>query len=81
LHNAQNLPTAFSPSPITISVGASVTWLNDDRIAHTSTGDSGLWDSGVLEPGAVFSRTFPSAGTFTYHCVIHPNEVGTVTVQ
>jgi plastocyanin len=34
-----------------------------------------------MNPGATFTRTFPSAGTFQYHCTIHPGMVGTVTVQ
>jgi plastocyanin len=40
-----------------------------------------VWDSGSVAPGGTFSMTFPTAGTFPYHCGIHPNMVGTVTVQ
>ncbi|HZR22359.1 MAG TPA: plastocyanin/azurin family copper-binding protein [Vicinamibacterales bacterium] len=72
---------AYAPNPITISQGMSVTWTNNDSIAHTSTANGGQWDSGTLAPGASFSKTFSSAGTFQYHCAIHPNMVGTVTVQ
>jgi plastocyanin len=73
--------TAYTPNPISVSVGGTVMWMNNDSIAHTSTSDNGTWDSGTMAPGASFSRTFPTAGTFTYHCAIHPNMVGTVTVQ
>lgn len=72
---------AYSPNPIMISSGMTVTWKNNDSIAHTSTSNAAAWDSGTIAPGASFSRTFPSAGTFQYHCTIHPNMVGTVTVQ
>ena len=72
---------AYNPNPVAISAGMSVTWVNNDTIAHTSTSDNGAWDSGSLAPGASFSKTFPSAGTFQYHCTIHPNMVGTVTVK
>ena len=73
--------TAYNPNPVTISAGMSVTWINNDTIAHTSTSDNGIWDSGSLGPGASFNRAFPSPGTFTYHCAIPPNMIGTVTVR
>jgi plastocyanin len=73
--------TAYSPNPVTVALGGTVTWLNDDSVAHTSTSDSGLWNSSTLAPGARFSFRFQNAGTFTYHCSLHPNMVGTVTVQ
>lgn len=73
--------TAFSPNPITVSVGGTVTWINNDAVAHDSTGDGGQWNSGTIPAGGRFSHTFTSAGTFPYHCAIHPNMVGSVTVQ
>ncbi len=73
--------TAFSPNPINVSPGTTITWRNDDTVTHTSTSTTGVWDSGSLAPNASFSRTFPSAGTFPYLCTIHPNMVGTVNVQ
>ena len=73
--------TAYAPSPISIAAGDTLTWTNNDVTAHTSTGDDGSWNSGSIAPGASFSKTFPSAGTFVYHCTIHPGMVGTVTVR
>ena len=73
--------TAFAPSPVVISAGGTVTWTNNDNTSHTSSGDDGSWNSGNIAPGAQFSRTFASAGSYTYHCAIHPGMVGTVTVQ
>lgn len=73
--------TAYNPNPITVSVGGTVTWVNHDSITHTSTANDGSWNSGSMAPGASFSKTFQSAGTFQYHCAIHPNMIGTVTVQ
>jgi plastocyanin len=73
--------TAYSPNPVSISVGGTVTWTNNDATAHTATGDDGSFSSGSIAPGATFSRTFPTSGTFTYHCTIHPGMVGTVTVR
>ena len=73
--------TAYAPNPITASVGSTLTWINNDSIAHTSTANGGAWNSGTMAPGASFSTTFSSAGSFQYHCAIHPGMVGTVTVQ
>jgi plastocyanin len=71
--------TAFAPSPVTVGVGGSVTWTNNDNTPHTSTGST--WNSGSINPGGKFTMTFPTAGTFVYHCTIHPGMTGTVTVQ
>ena len=73
--------TAYSPNPVTVAVGGTVTWTNTDSIANTSTANGGAWNSGTMAPGATFSMTFASAGSFPYHCSIHPGMVGTVTVQ
>ena len=72
--------SAYAPNPIAVT-GGTVTWTNNDSATHTSTGNSGTWDSGPIAPGGTFSRTFSSAGTFPYHCTLHPGMVGTVTVQ
>jgi len=42
---------------------------------------SGLVTSGALEDGATFTVTFPTAGTFTYKCLLHSNMTGTAHVQ
>lgn len=72
---------AFSPDAADVAVGTTVTWTNTDSIAHTSTSDGAGWDSGSIAPRAQFSRTFQNAGTFPYHCAIHPGMVGTITVH
>jgi len=78
---ATRTATAYSPNPLSVSLGTTVTWVNDDNVAHTSTADSGAWDSGTLQTGGRFSVTFQSAGTVTYFCSIHPGMVGSVIVQ
>jgi plastocyanin len=62
-------------------VGDSVTWINNDSTTHTSTSDGGTWDSGSIAPGRAFSQRFSAAGTFPYHCTLHPGMVGTIRVQ
>lgn len=73
--------TAFSPSPVTVARGTVVTWKNNDTTSHDTTADGGAWNSGAIAPGGSFSATLQTAGTFIYHCTIHPGMVGTVTVQ
>ncbi len=72
---------AYAPDELTVQAGATVTWTNTDSEAHTSTSNIAGWDSGVVAPGASFSFQFPTAGTFQYHCTIHPSMVGSVVVR
>jgi plastocyanin len=72
---------AYSPNPINVAVGTTITWTNNDTVTHTSTSDSSVWNSDSIAPQGSFSRMFSAAGTFPYHCSIHPGMVGTVTVQ
>ena len=72
---------AFTPGDVEVAVGTTVTWTNTDTVSHTSTSDASGWDSGVISPGRQFSFTYQTAGTFPYHCAIHPGMVGTVTVR
>lgn len=73
---------AYAPNPVTIKVGDSVNWVNNDSIAHTSTANNGTtFSSGTIAPGGSFKTTFTTAGSFAYHCAFHPGMVGTVTVQ
>ena len=73
--------TAYAPNPISVGVGGSVTWTNNDTITHTATGNDGSWNSGNIAPGATFTKSFPTAGSYAYHCTLHPGMVGTVVVQ
>ena len=75
-------PWCFSPKPIQITVGSTVTWANGTAAPHTSTSDTGAWDTGTIAPSATSSAiAFPTAGTFTYHCAIHPSMTGSVVVS
>jgi plastocyanin len=74
-----------TPSSVTIKVGQTVQWNNNGPSAHTTTSDTGVWDSGSLSPGSSFRFTFNTAGTFHYHCMNHPPSmypsfIGSVTV-
>lgn len=79
----QNL--RFTPGTVTVAMGTPVTWINNDPqgAPHTTTSDSGLWDSGRMNVGARYSHTFDQPGTYRYHCTFHQDEgmVGTIIVQ
>jgi len=77
---------AFSPNPIQVSVGSTVTWTNNDSVIHTvnsgtSPTESGLFTSPIMNPQDTFEYTFTEAGEVPYFCLLHPNMVGTVTVS
>ena len=74
----------FMPGSITIKVGATVVWTNNTTVQHTVTSDSGTpvaFDSGMITAqGGTFKFTFTTAGTYTYHCNVHPSMHGTIIV-
>lgn len=72
---------AFSPDSLTIKVGTKLTWTNNDSVTHTVTADQGAFNSGPLPSGKSYSFTFTKAGTYTYHCAIHPSMTATIVVQ
>jgi plastocyanin len=71
---------AFSPAAITVTVGSTVVWTNNDSVQHDITFDGGGIASSVLNQNDTFSHTFPTAGTYHYTCSIHPFMHGTVIV-
>jgi len=79
-HTATIADFAFRPGSITVTAGETISWTNDDAAPHTATADDGSFDTGQLAEGASGSHTFTTAGTFAYHCAIHPSMHGTVTV-
>ncbi len=73
----------FSPaSPPAIMAAQKVCWVNNSGIAHTVTSDNAAFTSGNLPNGSTVVVTFPTAGSYPYHCSIHPATMtGTITVQ
>ena len=76
----------FLPYEVSINVGDTVKWVNDDTAAHTATGGtpvdgpSGVFDSSLVMAGKSFSFTFNEAGTYEYFCMVHPWMAGFVIV-
>jgi plastocyanin len=71
---------SFNPNSLTVTVGTKVTWTNHDSVTHTVTANQGAFNSPVL-PGSSFSFTFTKAGTYAYHCMIHPYMMATIVVH
>ena len=74
---------AFSPRNVTIQVGDTVTWVNNNQGAHNVVANNGSFRSGEPEDQFTFSHTFTTAGSFGYHCQPHQalGMTGTVTVE
>lgn len=88
---------SFSPASVTISAGTTIRWTNAGPSAHTTTSDDGAWASATLgapqggdgygggSAGGTFDFKFTQAGTYPYHCSLHPPSsypgfTGTITV-
>jgi plastocyanin len=80
-HNVSIANFAFSPSSLTIAVGDTVLWTNNQNVTHTVTSDTGNELSSTVTPGATYQHVFMTADSFPYHCTIHPTMHGSVTVQ
>lgn len=78
---------SFVPVSLTVSVGTTVKWNNVDTIAYTVTSGApdapdGKFDSGDLQPGAAYSYTFTTKGTYQYYCKYFSSVMtGTIVVQ
>jgi plastocyanin len=74
--------SAFSPSTITVVANTAITWTNNDGMPHTVTSDTGNeLNSGNIPASGTWSHTFTAAGTYPYHCTIHPAMKATVKVN
>ena len=63
---------AFQPAAIKINAGDTVKWTNNGTFTHTSTSDTGIWDSLDISPTLSYTHTFAIPGIYTYHCMHHP---------
>jgi plastocyanin len=79
---------AYQPNPVSIKVGETVIWTNNDLTIHTVTeGDPSTnvpingFDSGLLNPDETFKHVFKKAGTIEYHCILHPTMTGRVIIS
>ena len=72
--------TFFHPAATTVAVGSTVTWTWAGGVRHNVTFDDGV--ASATQATGTYSRTFNTAGTYSYHCTIHGTMMsGTVTVH
>jgi plastocyanin len=71
----------FTPGTITVPVGTTVVWENNDDIPHTVVSLDGTFHSQALDTEDKFSFTFAKAGTFDYFCSLHPHMKAKVVVN
>ena len=72
---------AFTPNALTTSIGQEVSFTNNDVTTHIIVADDNSFTSGPLAPGQTYKHKFSAAGTYAYHCSIHPYMTGKVIVQ
>jgi amicyanin len=73
---------AYSPASITVNVGDTVTWTNQDTAPHNVVVTSGpeKFTSPTLQKGQSYTFTFTKAGSYQYYCSVHPDMKAGVTV-
>jgi amicyanin len=73
---------SYAPSALTVPLGATVTWINQDDVPHNVVSTEGnTLKSSLLDTDQKFSYRFDKAGTYPYYCSIHPKMIGKVIVQ
>lgn len=72
----------FMPGDITVSVGDTVTWTNEDPVDHDVVDEAGgKFKSELFSEGETFEYTAEEAGAIEYVCTVHPGMGGTITVE
>ena len=71
----------YSPVPLTVKVGTTVTWVNHDDIPHTVDSTHGKFKSAALDTDDKFEFHFTEAGEYPFYCRIHPKMTGKIVVQ
>jgi plastocyanin len=71
----------FGPEALTVAVGTTVTWINQDDIPHTVVANDKTFKSKVLDTDERFSFTFTKPGEYGYFCSLHPHMTGKVIVK
>lgn len=72
----------YEPAEIAVPKGTTVVFENEDSTAHTATSkESGVFESGSIEPGKSGEVTLEESGSFAYYCAFHPFMKGTIEVE
>ncbi len=79
----------FNPQNKTVTAGTTVQWAwntctGDGYSVQTCYQHSVTWDDGTgsaTQTEGTYSKLFDAAGTYNYHCLVHPTMTGTIIVQ
>lgn len=71
----------YDPAELSVTIGDTVVWMNDDALLHTASADSGAWSSPEMRQGERFTYVALRAGRFPYHCTAHPVMRATLIVR
>ena len=73
----------FDPETVTVNLGDTVEWKNEDIVPHTATEDVAkpAFDSGTIRVGAMWRYVARNKGTHNYTCTLHPKMEGKLIVQ
>jgi len=72
----------FNTEPVQAKVGDTITWTNKGAVPHSAALDDGSCPTDTIQPGTSGSLQFTLAGTYPYHCAIHPTQMkGTIVVS
>ena len=73
---------AFAPDDVTVKVGQTITWTDEEPVEHNVVAQSGAkFESDIFGEGKSYSFTPKSPGVIKYECTLHPGMDGTITVQ
>ena len=71
----------FDPQAVTVSVGQTVRWTNEDDVEHDADANNGEFESELYGKGGTQEYKAEKPGTIEYVCSVHPNMTGTITVE
>jgi plastocyanin len=72
---------SYLPATVTVNVGDTVVWKNEDIVPHTATARNKSFDSGSIEPGGSWRYVARRKGTYFYYCAFHPETKGKLVVR
>ena len=77
----RDAPIFYNPEMLPVTNGSTVTWRNEDVVAHTATARDGSFDTGIIGVGTSSSAQITGAGVIPYFCTIHPWMTASITIE
>lgn len=84
VHTVKMKGMVFVPATLTVNVGDTVMWVNEDLVPHTATATVNgekVFDSGVMMMKDSWKYVATKSGTIPYVCLLHPNMKATLVVR